>query len=1105
MTAGPLPSALDLQRPWNDYRALLFGLDGVITRTSWVQATAWKRLFDDFLASRTAGDGGPPIAPFDTDHDYVAHVEGRTRADVVVSFLASRGIRLETGEPDDPPEAGTVNGLANRKNALFTGELALHGVEVFADARTLLDAARAAGVRTAVVTMSRNCEAVLERAGLLDPLDVWVGGVETAHWGLHGKPSPDTFLRAAELLGVEPADAVVVEDDITGVRAGREGDFGLVVGVDRTGRAEVLAENGADLVVGDLRDLLRAAPAPPPAVEEPSHDVRAEGVVVCLPPGARAGAEPAIEALADALRHEGVDVVVTSEAPTPALAAMASRLEERSIGSGLLLVVGWVGDLPRPPEAPRARVVSVSPRAPATPTGIEWVGGNHAACLAILQQQLDRRRAGGPPSIDTDPAWTVTVTGDALAQRRPLQSVLTVSDSRFGTRGVREEDSHGAMPRVLAAGVYDDTLDPPDLLEGPGWTGLHLLQHLDHRTDRRTLDLRTGILVREQPGEPLPLRTVRFVTLARPGGAVLRADGPVEWLHAGSALLPPATDGVFERHQRGNRSSARTQSDAGGGIAAAAVQHERDSGGRRVVERLAFLHAHREGPVSLDAALPGLADLEDVGFESLMTEQWAAGARRWEDAHVCIDGDPDLTLAVRFSLFHLMGSVPTEDEAAVGARGVTGPSYRGHVFWDADVFMLPFFAATCPKAARAMLEYRIRRLGAARSVAAEQGRRGARFPWESARSGVDVTPREDRPMDGAVIPILTGDHEEHIVSDVAWAALQYVAWTGDEEFLLGPGRPLVLDTARYWASRVEVDAHGLGHIDDVIGPDEYHERVHDNVFTNVLVRWHLRKAADLADEAGDVDADEVAEWRRVADALVDGYDADTGLYEQFRGFFDLEDLSISDRAGTPFPADLVLGRDVVERSQVIKQPDVLMLHHLLPGEAVPGSLETNLAYYEPRTSHGSSLSPAIHASLLARTRRFDEAVRLFTMACRLDLDNLTHTTAKGLHTATFGGVWQALVFGFAGIRPTPAGLTVDPAVPDRWQRLRLNLRFRGQLVKVAAGPEQLEVSADGPVPVIVGGADAVEVGPDPYRWRRTPAGWQLAQPGVAAPSAARRR
>ncbi len=160
-----------------------------------------------------------------------------------------------------------------------------------------------------------------------------------------------------------------------------------------------------------------------------------------------------------------------------------------------------------------------------------------------------------------------------------------------------------------------------------------------------------------------------------------------------------------------------------------------------------------------------------------------------------------------------------------------------------------------------------------------------------------------------------------------------------------------------------------------------------------------------------------------------------------------------------------------------------------PRRRSQGPCRRNVAYYEPRTSHGSSLSPAIHASLLARVGRFDEALRLFTMACRLDLDNLNHSTANGLHTATFGGVRQALVFGFAGIRPTQQGLVVDPHVPDHWQCLRLHLRFRGRLVKVAAGADSLEVSADGPVPLAVGGAEPVEVGSTPRRWQRTAQGW----------------
>jgi len=294
---------------------------------------------------------------------------------------------------------------------------------------------------------------------------------------------------------------------------------------------------------------------------------------------------------------------------------------------------------------------------------------------------------------------------------------------------------------------------------------------------------------------------------------------------------------------------------------------------------------------------------------------------------------------------------------------------------------------------------------------------------------------------------------------------------------------------------VRLDAGGRGHVDDVIGPDEYHERVDDNVFTNVMARWNLRRAIELARGDDEVTGQEIEQWRTVADALVDGYDPATGRYEQFVGYDDLEPLVIGDHAQTPVAADLLLGRERISRSQVVKQPDVLMLHHLVPEETAPGSLRPNLEFYEPRCSHGSSLSPAIHAALFARAGRPDEALRLFRMACRLDLDNLTGTSAGGLHVATFGGVWQALVFGFAGIRPGPGGvLAVDPHVPASWRRLRIRLLFGGRRLEVSAGPEDLHISGDGPVPVVVPGPGAeqgaVEVTPGGLRWRRDENGWE---------------
>jgi len=1071
---------------------MLFDLDGVVTRTTTVHAAAWKRLFDEFLSSWTERHG-VDFGPFDVETDYVSYVDGRPRYEGVATFLRSRGIELEYGSPDQPPSADTCCGLGNRKNSYFAAELAEHDVAVFPDTVTVIDTLRAAGKRIGVVSASENCTAVLSRAGLLDRFETWVTGIEAARWGLAAKPAPDTFLKAAALLGVKPAETIVFEDTVSGVIAGRTGRFGLVVGVDRRGEPDLLARNGADVVLADLRDLLmprrveERVPAhrPPPS---PTAARTFEGILVQLPGGQDDGA---VTGLVDRLRAHGAQVLVTTEDLRTACGRLADQLLARGIGAGLLLVAGPFTALELPSSAERAVLVSVSlePIGASSVPGVWWIGGGVTAIVRLLQEQLDRRLSRRVSSIDEDPQWTIEVPEGDPALHRVHQALLTVADSRFGTRGIREEEALGALPPVLAAGIFDEGASPPTLLEGPIWTGLHFLRPTQVWRDRRVLDMRAGLLFREQRADPVPVRSVRFASLARPGCFGLRAEGPVDLVRPGSALVPPPGDGLFSRSQRGVRSTAEARGEAGGAIAAATNQREADAHGYRTVERLACFVADPDGADCRDQARSGLEEVERLGFPELLAEHRAAWAARWRDADISIAGDEELARAIRFSLFQLIACVPTEGEAAIGPRGVAGPSYRGHVMWDADVFVLPFMAATCPSAARAMLEYRIRRLEPARQMAAQRGYRGARFPWESAGSGFDVTPTEDVAPDGSVIPIHTGEHEEHVVADVAWAALQYAAWTGDEAFLRGAGRPLVLDTARYWASRVRLDAAG-GHIDSVIGPDEYHERVDDNVFTNVMARWNLRRAAELAHEGGDVPAPEIAQWRRIADAMVDGYDSTTGRYEQFAGYYALESLVISELADTPVAADLLFGRERISSSQVIKQPDVLMLHHLVPEEMSNGSLRPNLDFYEPRCAHGSSLSPAIHAALIARVGRPDDALRLFRMACMLDLENLTGTTAGGLHVANFGGVWQALVFGFAGIRPGPRALTVDPRIPSAWEELRVTVRYRNHRVELRATPDTVHLRSDGQVPVMLPGAGPAEVTGEGRRWRRGDNGWE---------------
>lgn len=234
--------------------AVIFDLDGVVTRTADVHAEAWKRLFDEYLEAR-ARRGGEPFVPFDLRSDYLRFVDGKPRYEGVASFLASRGVELPRGTPEDPEERETVCGLGNRKNRYFLETLERSGAAPYATTLELIAVLRGRGVSVAIVSSSRNCVAVLEAAGIRELFDVKVDGLDAGELGLAGKPDPALFLEAARRVGVEPAHAAVVEDAISGVEAGRRGRFGLVIGVDRAEQREALAAAGADLVVGDLAEV----------------------------------------------------------------------------------------------------------------------------------------------------------------------------------------------------------------------------------------------------------------------------------------------------------------------------------------------------------------------------------------------------------------------------------------------------------------------------------------------------------------------------------------------------------------------------------------------------------------------------------------------------------------------------------------------------------------------------------------------------------------------------------------------------------------------------------------------------------------------------------
>ncbi len=461
------------------FQAAVFDLDGVLTRTAVLHAAAWKRALDEVMQAL-----GASLQPFDLEDDYRLYIDGRPRLDGVAAFVRARGAELPTGSPEDPPGAATQWGVSRLKNSYFHDELSRRGVDVFEDAVALADGLRAEGKQLAVVTASENGHLVLQRAGIADRFDAVLTGVEARRWQLPGKPAPDMFLRAADALSTPAGRTLVLEDAVAGVQAGRAGGFGIVVGVDRDSHRTRLTLSGADAVLDDVMSVLTLTEGELAASPTRCLERRYEAFLL-LTEGGSAPSGDLREAVR-ALRATGALVSVARADPEADVAELVRRAALRGIGQGLVLAIGWPRGLTLPPALARVPVVSVAPDpgergqqarsaggAGSDPSGANtyWLGGGAAALMAVLHQQEQRRRSGRVPSIDLDPGWTVVVHGDDPLPAPVQQSLLTVADTRFGTRGSREEDPPASCPSSWLVACTTSRRRLPPCWRPPGGPG----------------------------------------------------------------------------------------------------------------------------------------------------------------------------------------------------------------------------------------------------------------------------------------------------------------------------------------------------------------------------------------------------------------------------------------------------------------------------------------------------------------------------------------------------------------------------------------------------------------------------------------------------------
>lgn len=507
-----------------------------------------------------------------------------------------------------------------------------------------------------------------------------------------------------------------------------------------------------------------------------------------------------------------------------------------------------------------------------------------------------------------------------------------------------------------------------------------------------------------------------------------------------------------------------------------------------VIEKISNVYTSRDRDIEENSSLDELKayskkTLEDacqLGYDQLFEAHKNAWQKDvWELSPIMIESENAYDqLAIRFAQYHLAVFTPAHDNRMnVGAKGLSGEGYKGHTFWDTELFVLPYFTYSNPSVARSLLEYRYLTLPGAHKKAKENGYEGAMFPWESAwLEDGEVTPVWGAAdiITGEATKIWSGFIEQHITSDIAFATWQYYQVTGDEDFMEKYGYELLLDTAKFWQSRLEWNEEKQEfHINNVIGPDEYKEHVDNNAFTNYTAHWTIKNAINyyhmLKEEKPEIFArlneklglDETYQkWVSKVDKiylpqprqedLVIPQD-DTYLSKQI---IDLTKYKNQENVGSMFK-DYNLTQ--VNEIQVSKQADIMVMFYLLEDLFSQEVKKANWEYYEPKTLHDSSLSLSTHCVLASDMKDSELAYKLFGQACNIDLGPNMKTSDHGIHAASLGGIWQCVVNGFGGVRMLNGKLRIQPALPEKWNELQFPIYWKGDRLEVTVKKNQFTV------------------------------------------------
>lgn len=756
----------------------------------------------------------------------------------------------------------------------------------------------------------------------------------------------------------------------------------------------------------------------------------------------------------------------------------------------------------------------------------------------------------------SDDKWMILQDTYKPEENLKYESLFCLANGYLGTRGSYEEGTIRSIPCTYINGVFDKSETfMRELANMPNWLGLRLyaekeligIENCEILSFSRVLNMKDSLLVksmvlRDRKGRETRVEGVRMVSRAHVHRMAVRLfvtplnyDGIVEVENILDGSVINFCDAPRFKVKHTYLTTNEKLSDKGAYIGVATrdrhlhvgvgsvieayqdnkqvmKNHNFQAFGEQAVEfqdfhaiqgqtteLIKYVSIYTEREVSKEELHTKVnQEIESFikdGFEAELNNHRTVYKKLWEEANIQIEGDDDLDRAIRFNLFHLMSTASeTDDRINVGAKLLHGEEYGGHAFWDTELFMLPFFAYTFPNTAKNLESYRFHLLDAARENAKKNGYKGAQYPWESADDGTEQCPDWTIEPDGSCYRCYVAVYEHHVTAAVAYGIYDYVKITKDYEFLYTKGAEILIETARFWASRCKYNQEKSRYeIRQVTGPDEWHEPVDNNLYTNYLAKWNLRYVLGLLKDIREkqekvyedlavklsISESECAKWQEVSDKIYLPKKENSNILEQFEGYFNLKEVTIEEYDKNDWPVRPAILKTVNKmETQVLKQADVVMLLHLLGEEFDTETMRENYAYYEKRTLHGSSLSPSIYAIMGLKVGDDSKAYRYLRRAAFLDLLDLQRNTREGIHGANTGGVWQTVIFGFAGVSIDEEGnLCIRPNLPKEWNQITFRIHYLCAWLEIVIdGKNQVNVKIlEGErVPIKVNGTKILE-------------------------------